>query len=225
MAARLLIPLMPTAPGAVAESRRRRRPNRRLHTLCGLTVVGVTAHFIAYTFIVVIIRDVLGVHGARLAWLLVAYGVAGLAAMALMAQPLDRRPKTTMLAGLCGMSAALITLTGLATWVAPGSQGTVVLVIGAVAITLWGAMATALPPMLQSAAMRVAPADPDAASGLYVAAFQAGIMAGSLAGGFLYNTAGIAAMIGISALLVMGASVGVAASRGLFDVPQDRVVR
>lgn len=225
VAARLLIPLMPTAPGAVAESRRRRRPNRRLHTLCGLTVVGVTAHFIAYTFIVVIIRDVLGVHGARLAWLLVAYGVAGLAAMALMAQPLDRRPKTTMLAGLCGMSAALITLTGLATWVAPGSQGTAVLVIGAVAITLWGAMATALPPMLQSAAMRVAPADPDAASGLYVAAFQAGIMAGSLAGGFLYNTAGIAAMIGISALLVMGASVGVAASRGLFDVPQDRVVR
>jgi predicted MFS family arabinose efflux permease len=225
VAARLLIPLMPTEPGAVAESRRRRRPNRRLHTLCGLTVVGVTAHFIAYTFIVVIIRDVLGVHGARLAWLLVAYGVAGLAAMALMAQPLDRRPKTTMLAGLCGMSAALITLTGLATWVAPGSQGAGVLVIGAVAITLWGAMATALPPMLQSAAMRVAPADPDAASGLYVAAFQAGIMAGSLAGGFLYNTAGIAAMIGISALLVMGASVGVAASRGLFDVPQDRVVR
>lgn len=50
-------------------------------------------------------------------------------------------------------------------------------------------------------------------------------MAGSLAGGFLYNAAGIAAMIGISALLVMGASVGVAASRGLFDVPQDRVVR
>lgn len=218
VAARLLIPQMPAEPG-VSAGHRRRRPNRRLHALCGLTVVGVTAHFIAYTFIVVVIRDVLGVSGARLAWLLVAYGVAGLTAMALLARPLDRRPKSTMLAGLSGMSAALIVLTGLATWATPDGRGTAVLLLGAVAITLWGAMATALPPMLQSAAMRVAPGDSDAASGLYVAAFQAGIMAGSLAGGFLYDTAGIAVMIGISALLVMGAAVGVAASRGLFDAP------
>ncbi|MFA5710736.1 MFS transporter [Mycolicibacterium sp.] len=226
VAARLLIPVMPAEPGRGSARRRRsrsnrRRPNRRLHTLCGLTVVGVTAHFIAYTFIVVIIRDVLGVSGARLAWLLVAYGVAGLTAMALLARPLDRRPKSTMLAGLSGMSAALLVLTGLAAWAAPGG-GAAVLLLGAVAITLWGAMATALPPMLQSAAMRVAPEDSDAASGLYVAAFQAGIMAGSLAGGFLYDTAGIAVMIGISALLVIGASVGVATSRGLFDAPDPR---
>ncbi|MCV7104339.1 MFS transporter [Mycolicibacterium chitae] len=225
VAARLLIPVLPAEPGRVSAAGRRwsnrRRPNRRLHTLCGLTVVGVTAHFIAYTFIVVIIRDVIGVSGARLAWLLVAYGVAGLAAMALLARPLDRRPKPTMLAALTGMSAALLVLTGLATWAAPGG-GAAVLLFGAVAITLWGAMATALPPMLQSAAMRVAPEDSDAASGLYVAAFQAGIMAGSLAGGFLYDTAGIAVMVGISALLVVGASAGVAASRGLFDAPNQR---
>ncbi len=220
VAARLLIPVLPAEPGR-GSAAGRRRPNRRLHTLCGLTVVGVTAHFIAYTFIVVIIRDVIGVSGVRLAWLLVAYGVAGLAAMAGLARPLDRRPKPTMLAALTGMSAALLVLTGLATWAASGG-GAAVLVLGAVAITLWGAMATALPPMLQSAAMRVAPEDSDAASGLYVAAFQAGIMAGSLAGGFLYDTAGIAVMLGISALLVVGASAGVAASRGLFDAPDQR---
>lgn len=225
VAARLLIPTMPTDPAPRAGIGRRRRPNRRLHTLCGLTVVGVTAHFIAYTFVVVIIRDVVGVSGARLAWLLVAYGVAGLTAMALLARPLDRRPKSTLLAGLTGMSAALIVLTGLAMWAAPEGRGVAALVLGAVAITLWGAMATALPPMLQSAAMRVAPEDSDGASGLYVAAFQTGIMAGSLAGGFLYETAGLAAMIGIAALLVIGASAGVAASRGLFEVPPQRPPR
>jgi hypothetical protein len=49
-----------------------------------------------------------------------------------------------------------------------------------VATILRGAAATAMPPLLQSAAMRHCPDDPDGASGLYVAAFQVGIMAGSL---------------------------------------------
>ena len=42
-----------------------------------------------------------------------------------------------------------------------------------------GATSTALPPMLQSAVMRSAPDDPDAASGRYVATFQVGIVAGA----------------------------------------------
>ena len=46
-------------------------------------------------------------------------------------------------------------------------------------------MATGVTPMLQSVAMRSGADDPDGASGLYVTAFQVGIMAGSLAGGLL----------------------------------------
>ena len=84
---------------------------------------------------------------------------------------------------------------------------------------LWGAASTALPPMLQAAAMRTAPNDPDGASGLYVTAFQVGIMAGSLSGGLLYEKAGLAAMIGASAALVVVALGGVAFTRGLFEVP------
>jgi predicted MFS family arabinose efflux permease len=49
---------------------------------------------------------------------------------------------------------------------------------------LWGASVTGATPMLQSAAMRGAADHADGASGLYVTAFQVGIMAGSLAGGF-----------------------------------------
>ena len=84
---------------------------------------------------------------------------------------------------------------------------------------LWGAASTALPPMLQSAAMRTAPDDPDGASGLYVTAFQVGIMAGSLSGGLLYEQAGLAAMIAASTALVAVALAGVSATRGLFAVP------
>ena len=90
--------------------------------------------------------------------------------------------------------------------------------MGAAAIVLWGAASTALPPMLQAAAMRTAPNDPDGASGLYVTAFQVGIMAGSLSGGLLYEQAGMAAMIAVSTALVVVALGGVAATRRLFDV-------
>jgi predicted MFS family arabinose efflux permease len=74
--------------------------------------------------------------------------------------------------------------------------------------------------MLQAAAMRTAPDDPDGASGLYVAGFQVGIMAGSLAGGLLYQHAGLAGMIGASTALVVVALTCVTATRGLFEVPQ-----
>jgi predicted MFS family arabinose efflux permease len=74
--------------------------------------------------------------------------------------------------------------------------------------------------MLQAAAMRTAPDDPDGASGLYVVGFQVGIMAGSLSGGLLYERAGLALMLGASTALVMVALTGVTATRGLFEVPQ-----
>jgi predicted MFS family arabinose efflux permease len=68
--------------------------------------------------------------------------------------------------------------------------------------------------------MRSAPEDPDGASGLYVAGFQVGIMAGSLSGGVLYEHAGLPLMLGASTALVVVALTGVTATRGLFEVPQ-----
>ena len=117
VAARLALPVMAMA-GAGAGIRPRRgghHRNRPLLVLCALTLVGVTAHFISYTFIVVIIRDVVGVRGAHQAWLLAAYGVAGLTGMALLARPGDRRPKAAVVGCLAGSSlafAALATLAG-----------------------------------------------------------------------------------------------------------------
>lgn len=88
--------------------------------------------------------------------------------------------------------------------------------VGAAAILLWGAASTALSPLLQAAAMRTAPSDPDGASGVYVTAFQIGIMAGSLLGGLLYEQAGPAVMIATSTVLMAVALGGVAAARGMF---------
>jgi predicted MFS family arabinose efflux permease len=195
----------------------RHHRNGRLVTLTVLTLIGVTGHFISYTFIVVIIRDVVGVQGPRLAWLLAAFGIAGLVSMAAMARPLDRWPQASVVACLAALATAFVVLTSLAF---DHGTGLVALVIGVGAIVLWGAASTALPPMLQAAAMRTAPDDPDGASGLYVAGFQVGIMGGSLTGGLLYEHAGLALAIAASTALVMIALTCVTATRGLFLVPQ-----
>ena len=66
-------------------------------------MVGVTGHFVSYTYIVVIIRDVVGVRGPNLAWLLAAYGVAGVLAVPLVARPLDRRPRGAIVLCMAGL--------------------------------------------------------------------------------------------------------------------------
>jgi predicted MFS family arabinose efflux permease len=209
--------LMPRDETQTVRRSRRHHRNRRLVTLTVLTLIGVTGHFISYTYIVVIIRDVVGVHGPRLAWLLAAFGIAGLVSMCVMARPLDRWPQASVVGCLAALATAFAGLTSLAF---DRGTGLVAVIVGVGAIVLWGAAATALPPMLQAAAMRTEPDDPDGASGLYVAGFQVGIMAGSLSGGLLYGHAGLALMIAASTALVMVALTCVTATRGLFEVPQ-----
>src|SRR6202041_1902131 len=63
--------------------------NRRLIIVSLLTMIAVTGHYISFTFIAVIIRDVVGIRGPDIAWLLSIYGIAGLLAMPLVARPLD----------------------------------------------------------------------------------------------------------------------------------------
>ncbi|MEZ0365626.1 MFS transporter [Mycobacterium sp. pUA109] len=218
VAAWLVLPAMVLSAEqrAAVGGRARHHRNNRLLALSGLTLTAVAGHFISYTFIVVIIRDVVGVHGPNLAWLLAAFGVAGLVAMPLVARPLDRQPQAAVNVCMAALMMAFIVLTVLAF----GARHSVVTaLIGTAAIVLWGAMAMAVSPMLQSAAMRTSPDDPDGASGLYVAAFQVGIMAGSLLGGLFYERAGVPVMLAASAVLVGAALAGMAAGRRLFEVP------
>jgi predicted MFS family arabinose efflux permease len=216
VAARILLPEMVLTEHQLAHvgPRSRHHRNGRLITVSLLAMVAVTGHFVSYTFIVVIIRNVVGVRGANLAWVLAAYGVAGLLSVPLIARPLDRRPQGAVIICMAGLTTAFIVLTLLAF----GGQPTAATaLIGTAAIVLWGAMATAVSPMMQSAAMRNGADDPDGASGLYVTAFQVGIMAGSLAGGLLYERS-VAVMLTASAGLMGVALAGIAANRRVLDV-------
>jgi predicted MFS family arabinose efflux permease len=146
---------------------------------------------------------------------LAAYGVAGLLAMPLVARPLDHRPRAAVISCMGALWAAFVALTGLAFG---GSPTMATALAGTTAIAVWGATANAVSPMLQAAAMRAGADDPDGASGLYMAAFQVGIMAGSLAGGLLCEHSALA-MLAASVILIGAGAVGMIARRQLFDVP------
>jgi predicted MFS family arabinose efflux permease len=189
--------------------------NRRLVIVSLLTMVAVTGHYISYTYIAVIIRDVVGVRGPALAWLLATYGVAGLLAMPLIARPSDHRPRTAVMSCMAALWLTFLVLIALTLHNVPTAAS---ILIGIAAIALWGATANAVSPMLQAAAMRAGADDPDGASGLYMAAFQIGIVAGSSAGGLLYERSTLA-MLAASAVLIGAGAAGMTAKRQLFDVP------
>ncbi len=216
VAARVMLPPMVLTEDQLAHvgPRSRHHRNGRLITVSVLAMIAVTGHFVSYTFIVEIIRNVVGVRGPNLAWVLAAYGLAGLLSVPLVARPLDHRPKSAVILCMTGLTAAFVVLTALA-FGSPATAATAL--IGTAAIVLWGAMATAVSPMMQSAAMRSGADDPDGASGLYVTAFQVGIMAGSLVGGLLYERS-VTMMLTASAALMGLALVGVAANRRILDV-------
>ena len=216
VAARLLLPELVLSADQLkcVGPRARHHRNRRLIMVSLITMIGVTGHFVSYTYIVVIIREVVGVRGPNLAWVLAAYGAAGVVAVGMVARHLDRRPRRAIIFCMAGLTAAFVLLTTLAFG---GHRTATTLLVGIGRIVLWGAMATAVSPMLQSAAMRNGADDPDGASGLYVTAFQVGIMAGSLAGGLLYERS-VALMLTASAGLMGVALAGMAANRRMLDV-------
>jgi predicted MFS family arabinose efflux permease len=208
LTAQILLPTMAVRPGD-ANLVSTRKPllhrNKRLTVLCALTFIGVTAHFVSYTYIVPIIRDVVHVGGSNESWVLAGYGVVGLVTMGMLARALDHRVRAAAAGGatiLCLAFWCLAELSGT-------GAGLLAVVVGVGAIMVWGASAALLPPLLQSAAIRTSSDDPERASALYVTTFQVGIMTGSVVGGLAYAQSGIAAVVATSSVLFAVALVGV----------------
>ncbi len=217
VAAWVVLPVMTLSDDQLASVGRgaRHHRNRRLVIVSLLTMIAVTGHYMSYTFFAVIVRDVVGIRGPDIAWLLATYGIAGLLAMPLVARPMDHRPRAAAISCMAALWFTFLMLTALALHRLPP---TATALIGFFAIALWGGTANAVSPMLQAAAMRAGADDPDGASGLYMAAFQIGITAGSFAGGLFYER-GMLPMLAASAALIGLGATGMIAERRLFDDP------
>ncbi|MCO8274406.1 MFS transporter [Actinoplanes sp. TRM 88003] len=145
--------------------------DRQVLLLCVITALLVIGHFSAYTYIAPLVRRDAGLEGAGLSVLLLGYGFVGLITNYAVGRFVDRRPGT-MLVGLLAVLAVSVAL------LAPvlGLVPTVIVTL------LWGGAFTAIPVLLAAAPLRIAPRARDAASALYVVAFQIGIGGGAFLG-------------------------------------------
>lgn len=212
--ARAVLPVMAvSAADAAVTGTRKPLPyrNSRLLAVCAVTLIGVTAHFVSYTFIVPIIRDI-GLGGTKASWVLIGYGVAGLLALAAVGRTMDHRLRAALVGGLGVLCLAVSVLCAISIL----GTDAVATIAGVGAIVVWGASAAVLPPVLQSAAIRTSPQATEQASALYVTAFQGGIVSGSLVGSVVYEHLGVAAILSTTAALFAVTFVGVLARGDAF---------
>jgi predicted MFS family arabinose efflux permease len=174
----VLLPPLPASPAELATgTAARMRAAVAIITfpavgrVCAVTAVLVIGQFTAYTYLAPLARRGGGLDGLALSLLLLGYGVMGLLGTVLVGRIVDRRPRAA-LAGCIAVIAVALALLSL--------SRTSVLTVPVV--LCWGAGFTAVPVCLQSAILRVAPHAQDAASAVYVVAFQIGIGGGALFG-------------------------------------------
>jgi DHA1 family purine ribonucleoside efflux pump-like MFS transporter len=194
------LPGVPAHPSAGLPMLRAALARRRL--MAGIGCVGLAAfgNFASYPYIRVAIERV----SADTTWLLVAWGVGGMAgnllagALAARLRPLASAAPVLLAAGL------LLTAT---------AHSVVPLTVG---IVLWGFAFNMLPVATQLWVTRVEPDRAEAAVSLQVTAFQVAITVGSSVGGALLDAHGVRVPLVLGAASALAAGLGF----GLLRVPR-----
>ena len=164
--------------------------------VCLITAVLVIGHFAAYTYIAPLMRRDAGFEGVALSALLLGYGAAGVIGNAVVGRWVDRRPGPLLVSMLTLMALSLVVLVPI--------LGPVPTVLAAL---VWGGTFTAIPVCLQAAILRVAPQARDAASAVYVVAFQIGIGGGALIGERFVGMGWLVALPAVAAVLAAAAAI------------------
>jgi MFS transporter, DHA1 family, L-arabinose/isopropyl-beta-D-thiogalactopyranoside export protein len=196
--------LLPSVSGHGHEDGDRGFPhgNAPLFGAALVTAFIIAAHFCSYTYVVPLLTTVVGVPAPRLPLLLLVFGLAGTAGT-IIAGWVGRQPSAMALVAAIGIvvSQILMMLVGLRPSVAW------------LEMALWGGSISSLIVGLQGWVLKLAPDRADAASALYVAAFNIGIGSGAMLGGLSLDVAGY------KAVLAVGGAIGAIACVS-FSLPQ-----
>ncbi|GHG29880.1 MULTISPECIES: MFS transporter [Amycolatopsis] len=152
------------------------------------TLLLVTGHFAAFTYITALIARYVHLTGPPTSVLLLAHGTAGLLGLLIIGRHIDRHPRATALVTTAGLATCMLVLL----W-APGP------VAAGGAVVAWAAPAAGIGVVLQAAVLRVAKGRPDLASAVYIVAFQIGIALGAALGGLGVDHDALPAAVAIAA--------------------------
>ncbi|ROO85755.1 DHA1 family purine ribonucleoside efflux pump-like MFS transporter [Actinocorallia herbida] len=183
------LPSVPAHPSAGFAMLRRAVANRRLMTGALGVVLVAFGNFAAYPYIRIVIEKV---DPGSTTWLLLAWGVGGMAGNLAAGRFAGRLRVVVAAAPLLLGASLLLTLTATA------------VPFLAVAVVLWGVAFNAVPVATQLWVTRVEPERTESAIALQVTAFQVAITLGSASGGVLLDAHGV------TAALVLGAVAAVA---------------
>lgn len=171
------------------------------------TVVVVTGHFAAFTYITAIIADHVGLTGSATSGLLLAHGAAGLLGLVLIGRHVDRRPRSTALVVTAGLAACMVVL------LVSGSP-----FLAGAAVVLWAVPAGGIGVVLQAAVLRASDR-PDLASAVYIVAFQVGIALGAWVGGVFLDRGALPLAVATAATCGLAAAIVVRRSAAFRPAP------
>jgi predicted MFS family arabinose efflux permease len=191
---------VPPFPG---QARAGRVPLRRVAARPGIrpvlavTLLLLTGHQAMYTYIAVF-------AGRSTGLVLLVFGAATAAGIAVAGVLADRYLRPVLLAALAMVGAAMIALSQVA-------RGPAVLLI---AVALWGGAFGGAPALLQTALTDASgPRHADVATSMQTTVYNTGIAAGSAAGGVILESSGVAALPWVTLLLTVAALAAVALAR------------
>ncbi len=196
------VPSLPGQKGVDMGTLRRILSNGRFQRIFGVTILSITAHFMAFTFVEPYLRGVLAVSPTMIAILLFVFGAAGLLANILCGALIDTHLKTLVMGALVVSALSLAGLALPITATLPTLAGFFLFAWGgAVAVVLVG---------LQTWTIKEAGTDALPASAVYVALFNAAIGLGAVMGSAVLAMSGLVTLFVVASLMTMVGIVGLA---------------
>lgn len=172
-ALRLTLPALPAPEGGNAMAELRVLGRGRVLGALALTVVGSSAMFTVFTYIVPILRDVTHASLGFVTAMLVTYGLGLTIGNWLGGRFADKSVDRTLIVTLASLTAVLVLYAAMMPYP----------VASAVLIFLWGVASFALVPPLQVRVMTAAADAPNLASAMNIGAFNLGNALGAALGG------------------------------------------
>lgn len=200
----LLVPPLPSQGGLSFRELPlllRRNPGVRTGVL--VTFLLINGQFAAYTFVRPVLSERAGVDDALIGALLMAYGVAGIVGNFVAGSRAASHPRGTLLSLSTGIAAvtALLALHGTGP------------VTASVLLVVWGLAYGGVSVTLQTWMLKSAPDASEAATSLFVAAFNVSIALGALIGGVTADGIAITGVLWVAVALTLLAAATVGGHR------------
>ncbi len=206
---RLALPPLPVTQDSDMRAELRVLTRGPVLAALALTVVGASAMFTVFTYIVPILREETHASTGFVTGMLVLYGIGLTIGNTLGGRLADLSIERTLVGSFAVLAAVLVVFAGVMHWSLPA----------AVAILIWGIASFAIVPPLQMRVMEAAADAPNLASAMNIGAFNLGNAIGAALGGGV-----IGAGLGLPAVSLAGAAMAAAALVMLIAVRRRRVV-